>query len=156
MFNRELKIGLSVFLITFLHLLYALFIGVFKQINFMGLGIQIDVYANRMTDVQLVIFCLAGALATFCVGYFLTALVKHICHSGSKLLRSMLYYITIAMLLLDPLYLSVLCGFFGGGDMNSIALLFPELVARCFFGVLLLVNGLVFWKIVLPAYQQTF
>lgn len=37
-----------------------------------------------------------------------------------------LYYITIALLLLDPLYLSVLCGLFGGGDMNGIALLLPE------------------------------
>ena len=68
----------------------------------------------------------------------------------------MLYYITIAFLLLDPLYLSVLCGFFGGGDMNGIALLFPEWVTRCLFGILLLVNGLVFWKLVLPAYQQSF
>ena len=31
------------------HLLYALLAGVYKQINFMGLGVQIDVYAERMT-----------------------------------------------------------------------------------------------------------
>lgn len=31
------------------HLLYALLTGVFKQINFMGLGVQIDVYAARDT-----------------------------------------------------------------------------------------------------------
>ncbi len=35
-----------------------------------------------------------------------------------------------SLLLLDPLYLSVLCGFFGGGDMNGIALLCPEWAAR--------------------------
>ena len=97
------------------HLLYALFTGVFKQINFMGLGVQIDVCAERMTDTQLGIFCLVGALATFCVGYLLTALAKNICRAQSKLLRAVLYYITIAFLLLDPLYLSILCGFFGGG-----------------------------------------
>ena len=45
------------------HLLYALLTGVFKQINLMGLGVQIDVYAERMTDAQLGIFCLVGALA---------------------------------------------------------------------------------------------
>ncbi len=33
------------------HLLYALFAGVFRQIKFMGLGVQIDVYAERMTNV---------------------------------------------------------------------------------------------------------
>ena len=38
------------------HLLYALHIGVFKQINFMKLGVQVDVFAEQMTDTQLGIF----------------------------------------------------------------------------------------------------
>lgn len=122
----------------------------------MGLGVQIDVCAERMTDTQLGIFCLVSALATFCMGYLLAALARSICHAKSKLLRAVLYYITIAFLLLDPLYLSVLCGFFGGGDMNGIALLYPEWAARCLFGALLLVNGLIFWKRILPAYRQSF
>ena len=138
------------------HLLYALLAGVYKQINFMGLGVQIDVYAERMTDTQLGIFCLMGVFATLCIGYLLTALVKNICRIKNKLLRAMIYYITIALLLLDPLYLSVFCSFFGGGDMNGIALICPEWAARCFFGVMFFVNGLVFWKRVLPIYQQSF
>ena len=64
------------------HLLYALLTGVFRQINFMGLGVQIDVCAERMTDTQL------GALATLCAGYLLTALAAAICRAGSKLLRA--------------------------------------------------------------------
>ena len=138
------------------HLLYALLTGVLKQIRLMGLGVQIDVYADRMTGTQLGIFCLVGALATFCVGYLLAALARSICHAKSKLLRAVLYYITIAFLLLDPLYLSVLCGFFGGGDMNGIALLCPEWAARSLFGMLLFINALVFWKRVLPVYRQSF
>ena len=138
------------------HLLYALLIGVVKQIKFMGIGMQIDVRAEGMTDAQMGIFCLVGVLATLCAGYLLTALAKNICRAESKLLRGMFYYITIAFLLLDPLYLSILCGFFGGGDMNGIALFCPEWAARCLFGVLFLVNGLVFWKRVLPVYQQSF
>lgn len=138
------------------HLLYAVCAGVFKQINFMGLGVQIDVYAERMTDTQLGVFCLVGALATFCAAYLLTIFAKQICKAKSNLLRAVVYYITIAFLLLDPLYLGVLCGFFGGGDMNGITLLCPEWAARCLFGVLLLVNGLVFWKRVLPVYRQSF
>ena len=86
------------------HLLYALLTGVFKQIRLMGLGVQIDICAERMTDTQLGIFCLVSALATFCVGYLLATLAKNICHARSKLLRAVLYYITIAFLLLDPLY----------------------------------------------------
>ena len=38
------------------HLLYALSIGAFKQINLMGLGMQIDIYAERMTQTQLGVF----------------------------------------------------------------------------------------------------
>lgn len=138
------------------HLLYALGSGAFKQINFMGLGVQVDVYAERMTDAQLGIFCLIGALATLCMAYLLTALSKTVCRAKSKLLRAVLYYITIALLLLDPLYLSLLCGLFGGGDMNGIALLLPAWAARAGFGALLLINGLLFWKWVLPAYRQSF
>ena len=60
------------------------------------------------------------------------------------------------MLLIDPLYLSVLCGFFGGGDMNGIKLLIPEIPARIGFAVLLAVNGLIFWKHILPTYTKAF
>jgi len=67
-----------------------------------------------------------------------------------------MYYITIAMLLLDPVYLSILCGFFGGGDMNGISLLVPEAVARIGYGVLLIINAMLFWKRVLPAYTHGF
>lgn len=109
-----------------------------------------------MTDAQLGVFCLVGALATLCAGYLLTTLAGRICRARSKLLRAALYYITIALLLIDPLYLSVLCGLFGGGDMNGIALICQEWASRCLFGALLLINGLAFWKRVLPAYRQSF
>lgn len=138
------------------HLLFARYAGVFRQIRFMGLGVQVDVYAERMTNVQLGMFCLIGALATLCVGYLLTGFAGWICRRRSKLFRAMAYYITIALFLLDPLYLSILCGFFGGGDMNGIALLCPEWLARCLFGVLLFVNGGIFGKRVFPVYKKSF
>ena len=138
------------------HLLYALLTGVFKQINFMGVGVQVDVYSEHMTETQMGLFCLVGAAATFCAAYLLTALSAKICRLHSKLFRAVMYYITIAFLLLDPLYLSILCGFFGGGDMNGIALLCPERTARMLFGILLIVNGLAFLGYVLPAYRKSF
>ncbi len=109
-----------------------------------------------MTDTQLGIFCLVGVASTFVAGYILVLIADVICKVKSALLRAILYYITIAFLLLDPLYLSVLCGFFGGGDMNGIALLLPEWAARVGFGVLLVVNGFVFCKKVLPTYKKSF
>lgn len=138
------------------HLIYALITGTFKQINIMGLGMQIDIHAERMTDIQLGIFCLVGSIATFITAYILVLLVNKIGDASSKIFKACMYYITIAMLLIDPVYLSVLCGFFGGGDMNGISLLFPELAIRIAYGIILAINIAVFVKIILPKYQLAF
>ena len=138
------------------HFLYALSLGVFKQINFMGLGMQIDIYSEQMTQTQLGMFCLLGSVATTIFGYVLIALISKISKSSSKVFKACAYYITIAMLLIDPLYLSLLCGFFGGGDMNGISLLIPEIVARIAYAILLIINVIVFVKVVLPKYKLAF
>ena len=138
------------------HLLYSLSIGAFKQINLMGLGVQIDIYAEKITQTQLGVFCLLGSITTLLAAYILIALIDKIRGISSKSIKACLYYITIAMLLIDPLYLSILCGFFGGGDMNGIKLLVPEIAARILYGVVLIVNILVFVKIVLPKYKLAF
>ena len=138
------------------HLIAALCMGAFKGINFMGLGVQIDVYAERMTDAQLGIFCLVGVIASQCTAYALVFAANAIGKSRSKVLKACMYYVTIAMLLIDPLYLSVLCGFFGGGDMNGIKLLIAEPLARLIFGAVLAVNAVVFFKCVLPVYKRAF
>ena len=138
------------------HLLYALSIGAFKQINLMGLGMQIDIYAEKMTQTQLGVFCMLGSVTTLLTAYILIALIDKIRNISSKAIKACLYYITIAMLLIDPLYLSILCGFFGGGDMNGIKLLVPEIAARIIYGLVLIVNAWVFVKIVLPKYKLAF
>ena len=138
------------------HLIYALITGAFKQINVMGMGVQIDIYAERITDIQLGIFCLVGSTATFVTAYVLVLFTNKIVENSSKIFKACMYYITIAMLLIDPVYLSVLCGFFGGGDMNGISLLFPKLAIRIVYGIILVINVVVFVKIVLPKYQLAF
>ena len=138
------------------HLLYALLIGAFKQINLMGLGMQIDIYAEKMTQPQLGVFCLLGSVTTLLIAYILIALIDKIKIISSKAVKACLYYITIAMLLIDPLYLSILCGFFGGGDMNGIKLIVPEAAVRIIYGLVLIVNVFVFVKIVLPKYKLAF
>ena len=102
------------------------------------------------------LFCIAGATATLFVGIVLAALAGKISRKKSKLLRAVMYYITIALLLLDPLYLSILCSFFGGGDMNGISLLCPVWIARSVFAGLLIVNAWIFWKRVLSVYRESF
>lgn len=138
------------------HLIAALIMGTFKQINFLGLGVQIDVFREKMTDVQLGIFCLVGALATFIVAYVLVFVIPQICKVSSKVFRACMYYLTIVLFFADPLYLGVFCGFFGGGDMNGIALLVPEIPARVGFVLLFVMNLVVFLKVVLPKYKVSF
>ena len=138
------------------HFVYALCIGVFKKINVIGLGMQIDVYAENMTANQMGIFCIVGSVATIVVAYVLVALASKIGQSNSKIFKASMYYITIAMLWIDPLYLSVLCGLFGGGDMNGISLFIPERIARISYGILLVMNMMLFFKVVLPKYKVAF
>ena len=138
------------------HLLAAMLQGVFKQINFMGLGIQIDVFADQMSNTQMGIFCLAGAVATFICGWILVLLCGKICTLKSPVLKAIFWYVTIALLILDPLYLSVLCGFFGGGDMNGIRLLMPEAVTRIIYALIGILHIVVIWKYLLPRYKEAF
>ena len=78
----------------------------------------------------------AHLIAALIVAYALTFLREPVCRSKSKVFRASAYYVTIALLTLDPLYLSLLCGIFGGGDMNGIKLLVPEPAARITAGLI--------------------
>ena len=138
------------------HLIYAWLNGAYKQINLIGLGVQIDIYPDRLTNSQLGIFCIVGSVLTLIAAYILVLTADRIGAFSSKVIKACAYYITMALLLIDPLYLSALCGFFGGGDMNGISLLVPELVARITYGMVLVINILVFIKLVLPKYKATF
>lgn len=125
------------------HLVYALSIGTFKQINILSLGIQIEIYDYLMSNLELGIFCLVGVLASLCVGYILLFIQSR---------NGIHYYTTLVLLLLDPLYLSVVYPFVGGGDMNGIKLLVLESNARLVFLGILILNGYLFHKI---KYRQT-
>ena len=138
------------------HLVYALLIGIFRQVNIGALGVQIDVYAEQMTEAQMGVFCIVGSIATLITGGCLSAAAHRIGKRPSKVFKACMYYVTIALLLIDPLYLSVLCDLFGGGDMNGIALLISEIAARFLYGALLVINVCLFWKRVLPAYKAAF
>ena len=138
------------------HLICACIFGVYKHVYFKGIGVQVDVYRGKMTDTELGVFCLAGAAATLFIGYSLAYCSGSICKIKNKLVRASLYYITIALLMLDPLYLSIICPLVCGGDMNGIKLIFPEEAVRVMFGMLFIINGFLFWKKVLPSYKKAF
>lgn len=138
------------------HFATAVMMGVFRKINIMGIGVQIDVYAERMSNLQMGIFCAAGIIATMIAACVLAAFRTEICEKNSALFRACMYYITLAMLIADPLYLSVLCGFFGGGDMNGISYLIPTVPARITAGILLAAGIGIAWFVILPEYRESF
>ena len=138
------------------HLLATLCYGVFRSIRFMGVGMQVVIEESALSETQLGVFCLVGALATFVVAWMLVWAAPRICRMKSKLSRAIFYYISLAMLFVDPVYLSVCYSFFGGGDMNGISMLMPELVARLVFAMLFVLHILVFFKYLLPCYKASF
>ena len=85
------------------HLSVALALHAFKKINFMGIGIQIDIYRDRLTDMQLGIFCIAGVTATLITAYALVYFKDKICEIKNKLVKAIFYYVTVIMLVLDPI-----------------------------------------------------
>ena len=155
-------IGLFVAIISYYiihegaHLAYALITGVYKQVNIIGLGVQIDVFAEKMTDNQMGLFCLVGSLATIITGYILVGIINILIKSTSDIFKACMYYVTIIMMFMDPLYLCVLCSIFGGGDMNGISLIISEIAARVIYGILFIVNAVIFIKVVLPKYKMAF
>lgn len=138
------------------HAIYALSIHAFEKINFLGLGIQVQINRSAMTNTQFGIFNLIGAAATILCGYLLLALVGKITSSHSKLFKAVLYYLTLGFLVIDPIYLTFVFKFVGGGDMNGIVSLMPQLTAQIIFGMILLVNVVLLFKVVVPKYKAAF
>ena len=138
------------------HLAVALAQGAFKQINLIGMGVQIDVYAEQMSDTQMGLFCLAGPVATLIAGWLLVVFVWPICRIGSDVVRTCAWYTSLTMLMLDAVYLSVFYRWVGGGDMNGIALLAPEWVVSIVAVAVGALNAILIWKVLYPAYTKSF
>ena len=162
--NKTIRqyIGMAVAVLTYYivhegaHLLYALSMGVFKGINIMSLGVQIDVYHHLLDDKQMAIFCVVGAVSTLIVGYLLMICIPKTKTCRYDVIKACFYYVTIAMLFLDPIYFTILYRFVGGGDMNGVSLLVNEKYASSIAFGILLFNLWIFFKYVLKEYQKMF
>lgn len=60
------------------------------------------------------------------------------------------------MLILDPIYLCLLSGAFGGGDVNGILYLMPQAWIWTIFAFILLFNIWILLKKVNPTYPASF
>jgi len=139
------------------HLVTALCYGAFDRINFMGIGVQIVAKTELLSDMQTAVFCVVGSIASLVAAYFLVWAAKKITKKPNKIVKAAGYYSTLALLVLDPLYLAVLYRFVGGGDMNGIVLFgLPELAFQLLYGAIGVVNVLIIIKYVYPVYKKAF
>ncbi len=139
------------------HLAAALLYGAYRGVRLLGPGVQVVVDTAALTERQLAVFSSVGCIATLFAAYILCAATAQLVRSRSKMLKAVCYYATLALLLVDPLYLSLLYKFFGGGDMNGILLFgIPEAAVRVFFAVIATVNAVIIIKRVYPAYKRSF
>lgn len=139
------------------HLIAAMGYGVFQEIRILGPGVQVVVKEELLTDLQKAIFCAAGSAGTLFAAYLLVFFSAKITKSKNKVMKAICYYAALALLLLDPLYLTIVYQFFGGGDMNGILLLgIPETAIRIFFGMVTAANGFLIAKKIYPLYRQSF
>ncbi len=139
------------------HLICALILGAFEKIRFLGLGVQIVINDKILSDLQLAIFCVVGSIFSLIFGYLIVLFTKKLVSLKSKYLKAIGYYTTIALLFIDPLYLAILYKFFGGGDMNGIILFgIPEVLIQIIYGVIGVINLVIFIKYVFPKYKESF
>lgn len=139
------------------HVIIAMLYGVFEKIRILGLGVQVVTNTELLSDFQIAIFCVVGSISTLLVAYLLVLFTKRIVESKNKIIKAICFYTTLAFLLLDPLYLTIVYKFVGGGDMNGILLFgIPEIVVQIIFGIIAIINVFLIIKKIYPAYKKSF
>ena len=139
------------------HIIIALIYGVFEKVKIIGLGVQVVAKVELLTDFQTAIFCIIGSIATMLIAYLLVILTKKIVKSRNKMIKAICYYTTLALLLIDPLYLTIIYKLVGGGDMNGILLFgIQEEVVQLIYGSIALINILLIIKKIYPVYKKSF
>lgn len=164
--EKSIKQWLGIFLaiVTYyivhegMHLVLALLFGVFEKVRFVGIwGVQIVTTDGALNGMSLALFSGLSSIVTILIGYML-AFSPSVYKIKNKNILVGLYYITLVFLLLDPLYMSMLSAFVGGGDINGVVvgLGCSAVPLKIIFGVILVVNLIVFTKKVAPKYNEIF
>ncbi len=86
----------------------------------------------------------------------LVGLKDKICQMKSKLLKAIYYYITMIMLILDPIYLCLLSGCFGGGDLTGILYLMPQAYVWTILCYIFIFDIWLLIKRITPTYTEAF
>lgn len=161
--NRYLYtvVGILLYLIIHegIHFIQAINLGIFEGIRFVGIfGVEIMITEPlTISGLTLAMFSGASSFVTIIIGYMFLIFMPKILELKQKNIKSMIYFVTIVFMLIDPFYLSVLSIMFGG-DINGISqgLYIPYFIIRIFYGIVFLVNLIIVIKTVYPAYVNDF
>ncbi len=162
--NLKLWIGLIIGIITYYiihegtHFIQAILTNNFDSIRLVGLaGVEIMI-KEVPTGISLGLFSGLSSIITVLFGYILLLIMPKIHSLSYKMLKVALYYITIILLVLDPIYMSVLHRYVGGGDMNGVTqgLGISTVPVSIVFGGLAVINIYLVIKKVHPAYKRNF
>jgi len=140
------------------HLVQAVIANNFEYIRIVGIfGIEI-MMKEVPSGIQLALFSGLSGIVTVTVGYVLYFLMPKILEIKKDFIKIILYYSTLVLLILDPIYLSVLHYFVGGGDMNGITkgLGISSLPISIIYGLIAIVNIYLIVKRVYPGYKRNF
>ncbi len=162
--NIKLWIGIIIAIIIYYvvhegtHLIQAVLTDNFDSIRLVGFaGIEIMI-KEVPTGLLLSLFSgLSNAITVFC-GYILVIMIPKILVLSNKMMKVALYYITIILLVLDPVYMSILHQYVGGGDMNGVTkgLGISSLPISIVFGIVAALNIYIIIKKVHPTYKKNF
>lgn len=138
-----------------IHIVQALIYGIYKGINMLPLGVEVEVIQPlTISGPKLAAFSGLSSISTLLMGYVLFLLSPVVLKSKKQHLKNYIYYVTFIFLLLDPIYISILSYFVGGGDINGIALglHIPYMLVRSIYLIVAIINVCLIYKKLYPAY----
>jgi len=140
------------------HIIQAIITNNFDYLRIVGIwGIEVMI-KEVPTGIQLALFSGLSSVVTVICGYILYFLMPKIFKMKGGLVKIIIYYCTLVLMALDPIYLSVLHFFVGGGDMNGITkgLNVSSLVVSLVYGCVAILSIFLIIKKVYPGYKRNF
>lgn len=148
-------VAIFAFLHEGMHVLIASLFGEYKSFHIRPLGLEVT-FITPVEDrhgIEWALISGVSNLLTLIIGYLLLILAGRLSRLRSSFWVASFFYLTLLLLLLDPLNLS-LGPFIYGGDANGVAvgLGISRYLIQAFFFLVLLVNRELVAQLLLPAY----
>ncbi len=134
-------------------MLYALCVGASVHVSFVSLQYEAMVDIGTMTHSQQCVFWLIGSVCTTVVGYMMFLLTDKILKVNRPWMHAFDYYLTIVLLVVDPVYLGIVSLMMEGGDMSGIGTVMDEQVVRLIAELVSIANVFVIIKYFLPKHR---